>query len=209
MAGRYGSNRRPMFFLRFMVLITAILVVSLGLVILVQQLKIVDLRKFIPAGIDGVLPPPNWQSMDLLDQDRLDRMMDAIDQRAEKLDVFSKTLDETELKLEEHRKIIEKNEKSLEEEKKRLREEQKLYDKKEETITQTSRELSQMDENVAVNILQERDNQDIIWIMKVTDELAAETGMNSLVPIWLELMDPVRAAEIQRERDLIPDIEMN
>lgn len=202
------SIRRPRkknYFIRIVMWLLAVFAAFLLVVLLIQQLKIMDMRKYIPGRLDFTLPPPNWESMDLLDQDRLNRLMDANDQRSEELDVRSANLDETAAKLEEHRNQVEKERKAIEEEKKRLQEEQKLYDKKKETITQTAKELTQMDENAAVKILEKRDNQDIIWIMRVTDEIAAEEGVFSLVSTWLELMEPSRAAEIQRERDLIPE----
>lgn len=205
-----GSSKgeKQYYFIRILIWLLAIVVVSFGILIFVQQLRIVDLRNFFPTGVDGSLPPPNWQEMELLDQDRLTSLMVAIDQRAEELDVAEKKLSEEQMQVEEHHKLVEKEQNAVAEEKKRLSETQKLYDKKKETITQTARELTQMNETVAVQILERRDNQDIIWIMQVTDELAAEGGSFSLVPIWLELMDPARTAEIQRERDLIPDLEI-
>lgn len=192
-------------FVRIIMWLLLVVAAFLGVVLLVQQLRIMDMRKYIPNRLDVVLPPPNWESMEILDQDRLTRMMDANDQRAEELDVLSLQLANDQMRLEEQRKQIEKEQVSVEEEKKRLNEGEKLYDKKKETVVQTARELMQMDENIAVQILEKRDNQDIIWIMSVTDQLAQEDGMLSVVPVWLELMDPTRAAEIQRERDLIPD----
>lgn len=197
--------KRSSTFVRIIMWTLLVIAAFLAVVLLVQQLRIMDMRKYIPSRLDVVLPPPNWESMEILDQDRLTRMMDANDQRAEELDVLSAQLANDSMRLEEQRQQVEKERNSVEEEKKRLNEGEKLYDKKKETIVQTARELMQMDENIAVQILEKRDNQDIIWIMRVTDELSEEDGMLSVVPVWLELMDPSRAAEIQRERDLIPE----
>lgn len=197
--------KRSSTFVRIIMWTLLVIAAFLAVVLLVQQLRIMDMRKYIPNRLDVVLPPPNWESMEILDQDRLTRMMDANDQRAEELDVLSAQLANDSMRLEEQRQQVEKERNSVEEEKKRLNEGEKLYDKKKETIVQTAHELMQMDENIAVQILEKRDNQDIIWIMRVTDELSEEDGMLSVVPVWLELMDPSRAAEIQRERDLIPE----
>ena len=186
----------------------AVIAAGIMLSLVLHQFGVIDLRRFIPGNIDKTIAPINWQDMELLDQDRLDRMMEANDIRSEELGVRSKGLDDTAIKLEERRKKLEKERNAVEEEKKRLQEDHKQYDKKEETITQTAKELTMMDENVAVAILEKRDNHDIIWIMRVTDELALESGLFSLVSTWLSLMDPIRAAEIQRERDLIPDPEI-
>jgi len=206
MAGKRAKKVK--YGIRIIVWLLAVIAAAIMLMILLHQLGMVDLRRFIPGNLDKTLPPPNWQEMELLDQDRLDRMMQANLLRSEELDVRATGLGDTEIKLEERRKQLEKERNAVEEEKKRLEEDQKLYDKKKETITKTAVELGMMDEKVAVSVLEKRDNQDIIWIMRVTDELAKEAGSFSLVPTWLSLMDPVRVAEIQRERDLIPDPEM-
>lgn len=212
MAGRLrahsvrGGEKKHYYTLRILFLLILIVVVVLGSLVLFQYFKIIDLKNFMRAPSD--LPPVHWQEMDLLETDRLENRLAALDQKAEALEVKSRQLSEQEARLAEEQKQVQNSRKALNDEKKRLSEAQKLYDKKKETITQTSVELTQMDENAAVKILESRDNQDIIWIMKVTDELAAEAGSFSLVPVWLELMDPARASEIQRERDLIPDLEI-
>lgn len=206
MAGKRAGKVKTGF--RMLMWLLAVIAAAILLLILMQQLGMVDIRRFIPGRLDRTLPPPNWQEMELLDQDRVNRMMEANGQRAEELDVRTANLDEIEIKLEEQRKQLEKGRDAVEEEKKRLQEEQKLFDKKKETITQTAKELTMMDMQAAVAILEKRDNQDVIWIMQVTDELAAEAGSFSLVPTWLSMMDSARAAEIQRERDLIPEPDM-
>jgi len=43
------------------------------------------------------------------------------------------------------------------------------------------------------------DDQDIIDVFRKTDELAEAAGNASIVPFWLSLMEPQRAAEISRK----------
>lgn len=206
MAGRKGGKVKTG--IRILMWLLAVVAAFILLLILMQQLKLINLQKYIPGAGDSSLPSmEELSSMDLLDHDRLSLKVQANEQRAEELDVQASGLKDLEIKLEEQRKQLEKERNAVEEEKKRLQEEQKLYDKKKETMTRTASELRQMEVQKAVDRLVERDNQDIIWIMKITDEQAAEAGSFSEVPTWLSTMDASRAAEIQRERDLIPDSE--
>jgi flagellar protein FlbB len=51
----------------------------------------------------------------------------------------------------------------------------------------------------AVGILAAMDDQDVIDVLTKTDELAEAGGSASIVPYWLSLMDPQRAAELSRK----------
>ena len=51
----------------------------------------------------------------------------------------------------------------------------------------------------AVAILADMDDQDIIDVFLKTDELAEAGGTMSIVPFWLSLMEPQRAADISRK----------
>jgi flagellar protein FlbB len=51
----------------------------------------------------------------------------------------------------------------------------------------------------AVGILAAMDDQDIIDVFRKTDQLAEASGSSSIVPFWMSLMDPQRAAEISRK----------
>ncbi len=51
----------------------------------------------------------------------------------------------------------------------------------------------------AVDILLAMDDQNIIDVLRKTEELAAAGGTTSMVSYWLSLMPPERAAEIQRK----------
>ncbi|UZV88442.1 flagellar protein FlbB, partial [Treponema pallidum] len=50
-----------------------------------------------------------------------------------------------------------------------------------------------------VKILLKTDDQDVIEVFRMVDAAARQRGVNSLVPYWLSLMPPDRAAEIQRK----------
>jgi flagellar protein FlbB len=51
----------------------------------------------------------------------------------------------------------------------------------------------------AVGILAALDDQDAIDVLRKTEEIARAEGTTSVVAYWLSLMDPARAAELQRK----------
>jgi len=58
--------------------------------------------------------------------------------------------------------------------------------------------LTNMPPVAAVGILTAMANQDVIDVFLKTDELAEAGGTMSIVPFWLSLMEPERAADISR-----------
>ena len=51
----------------------------------------------------------------------------------------------------------------------------------------------------AVDILVAMEDQDIIDILRMADEIAAEQGVMSMASTWLQMMPAERAAQIQRK----------
>ena len=118
-----------------------------------------------------------------LDQDRLDKQREA-------LELFKQEL--------------EKREKSLEEREKTFNNEKKKYDDKEVNIVQIAANLEGMQPKNAVDILQNMDDQLIIDVLRKVEERAAANGTSSMVAYWLSLMEPQRAAVIQRKMAVKP-----
>ena len=67
------------------------------------------------------------------------------------------------------------------------------------TVERNAINLTNMQPERAVGILSAMDDQDIIDVFRKTDELAEADGRSSVVPYWLSLMEPERAAEISRK----------
>ena len=67
------------------------------------------------------------------------------------------------------------------------------------TVERNAINLTNMQPERAVGILAAMDDQDIIDVFRKTDELAEADGRTSVVPYWLSLMEPERAAEISRK----------
>ena len=70
---------------------------------------------------------------------------------------------------------------------------------KDRNVERNAINLTSMPPQRAVGILEAMDDQDIIDVLRKTDQLAEESGNASIVPYWLSLMDSQRAAEISRK----------
>jgi flagellar protein FlbB len=94
-----------------------------------------------------------------------------------------------------------------------LEERQRMLDEQEQSIQTRQAETGSYDRNVeqvarllsgmppanAVGILNEMEDQFAIDIIRKVEEIAQAEGTASIVSFWFSLMDPARAAEIQRK----------
>ncbi|MDR0511927.1 MAG: DUF4200 domain-containing protein [Treponema sp.] len=67
------------------------------------------------------------------------------------------------------------------------------------TVERNAINLTNMPPVAAVGILAAMDDQDVIDVFLKTDELAEAGGTMSIVPFWMSLMEPQRAADISRQ----------
>jgi flagellar protein FlbB len=70
---------------------------------------------------------------------------------------------------------------------------------KDRNVEQNARYLTGMPPQNAVGIINMLDDQDAIDVLRKTEEIAQAEGTASIVSFWFSLMDPVRAAELQRK----------
>jgi len=75
---------------------------------------------------------------------------------------------------------------------------------KDKNVERNAINLTNMPPQRAVGILAAMDDQDIIDVLRKTDELAEANGSQSIVPYWLSLMDSQRVAEISRKMGTRP-----
>jgi flagellar protein FlbB len=66
-------------------------------------------------------------------------------------------------------------------------------------VEQNARYLTGMPPQNAVGIIAALDDQDAIDVIRKTEEIARAEGTASIVSFWFSLMDPARAAELQRK----------
>ena len=75
----------------------------------------------------------------------------------------------------------------------------KKYDDKNVNVEQIANNLNGMRPEAAVDILTAMDDQTVIDVLRKVEELAKASGSASMGSYWLSLMEPSRAAEIQRK----------
>ena len=134
-----------------------------------------------------------------LDQDRLNKQLEAIDIRMEELDKRETDLEESEKQNAQIAAELAEREKNQEEREKTFNLTVKKYDDKEVNIEQIANNLNGMRPEAAVGILVAMDDQIVIDVLRKVEEMAAENGSMSMVSYWLSLMPSDRAAEIQRK----------
>ena len=134
-----------------------------------------------------------------LDQDRLNKQLEAIDIRMEELDKRETDLEESEKQNAQIAAELAEREKNQEEREKTFNLTVKKYDDKEVNIEQIANNLNGMRPEAAVAILVAMDDQVVIDVLRKVEEMAKENGSSSMGSYWLSLMPSDRAAEIQRK----------
>jgi flagellar protein FlbB len=101
---------------------------------------------------------------------------------------------------------IEQMAQELEERQKALEEQEKSFnaqvgdaDIRSRNVEQIARYLVGMPPAQAVGILTAMDDQDVIDVLRKTDEIASAEGTTSVVSYWLSLLPPARSAELNRK----------
>ena len=134
-----------------------------------------------------------------LDQDRLNKQLEAIDIRMEELDKRETDLEESEKQNAQIAAELAEREKNQEEREKTFNLKVKKYDDKNINVEQIAKNLNGMRPEAAVDILVAMDDQTVIDVLRKVEEIAAAEGTSSMGSYWLSLMPSDRAAEIQRK----------
>ena len=211
MAG-YGGNVLG----RVIVLLFLIFILAGGTILWFDYLNVIDAKhiigpvfdflrdaplvgRFIPPG-EGRTQPP------LRDDDFLDLDAERFAVRLEALELRNVELERQEHDLLGRRMLIEQMAQELEE-RQRAQDEREISfnalltdaEIRDRTVERNAINLTNMPPQRAVGILTAMDDQDVIDVFRKTDELAEADGRASIVPFWLSLMDPQRAADISRK----------
>lgn len=151
------------------------------------------------------LEPQNSQSVTTpeiiadLDKDRMEKRLNSLESREQELAQKEQELAQKEQQIEQILQELEERKKSQEEREKTFNNTQKKYDDRNVNIVQNAKNLVGMEPEKAVAILLAMEDQDIIDVLRKTEELATEGGTMSMVSYWLSLMPPERVATIQRK----------
>ncbi|MDR0584746.1 MAG: flagellar protein FlbB [Treponema sp.] len=134
-----------------------------------------------------------------LDAERLAVRLEALELRNMEMDTRQRELDTRYGEIEQMAQELEEREKALDEQENSLRAQAADAENKERNVEQNARYLNGMPPERAVGIITAMDDQDAIDVLRKTEEIAQAEGTASIVSYWFSLMDPQRAAELQRK----------
>jgi flagellar protein FlbB len=140
----------------------------------------------------------------LLEKERLRKDTEVLELRRQELDEKEAQLAAKEQELQQRSEELQQRSAALEEQQKSFNERAKAYEDRRVNLLQSSANLQNMRPENARDILVNLDDQEIIDILRVTDEEAKRAEELSLVPVWLSLMPPDRAATLTRKMSARP-----
>jgi len=201
---------------RVIVLLFLILILAGGGVVWFDYLNVIDAKHVIGPVVNllrnvpfigRIMPAGEGRTQPLLGDDghlNLDAERFAV--RMEALAQRNLELERVELELHNRRGQIEQMAQEIEQRQRSLDERENSFNAllsdaelKDRTVERNAINLTNMPPQRAVGILAAMDDQDVIDVFRKTDELAEAAGNASIVPFWMSLMDPQRAAEISRK----------
>ena len=190
---------------RVIVLLLLIAVMAAGGIVWFDYLNIIDaktvlspLYRFI--GREGRSQPKTTPEEFLsLDAERLAVRLEAIELRNKEMDTLQRDMDSRYGEIEQMAQELEERQKSLDERENSLRAQAADAENRDRNIEENARILNGMPPERAVGIMSAMDDQDVIDVLRKTEEIARAEGTSSIVPYWLSLMEPARAAELQRK----------
>ncbi len=189
---------------RVFLLILTLLALVFGGFLWFDYLGIIDVKDTLAPvlGLVGVRTRTKVEAplaADLLDRQRLDMQWEALRIREEELSTRSKELDLRQAEIEQMMDAVVERERALEEREKSFNDQLKQYDNRNANLRKVSQQFVSMPPQQARDRLLEMNDQDIIDILRMTDAIAEEQGVNSVSSYWLQLMPADRSATIQRK----------
>ncbi|MCL2444046.1 MAG: flagellar protein FlbB [Treponema sp.] len=196
---------------RTIVLILLIIVLAVGGIIWFDFLNVIDAKSVLSPVYNffGFLPfvpgegrtQPQIGADDLinLDAERLAIRLEALDLVSQEMNVQQRDLDNKHREMMQVAQELEERQKALDEQEKTFRARTEDAEDKNRNVEQNARYLTGMPPQNAVNIIASLDDQDAIDVIRKTEEIARAEGTASIVAFWFSLMEPERAAELQRK----------
>jgi len=135
----------------------------------------------------------------LLEKELLKKKENILEAKNKELELKVDDLKKKELELKEKENRLVEEKERLEEEKKLLSEKLNEYDNYKENIKTQAKYFTNMPPKEAVERFSKLGDLLAIDILRQIDKNAEEEGKISMVPYYLSLMDPERAATIQRK----------
>ena len=193
---------------RAIVLLFLIIILSAGGILWFDFLNVID-AKTVLAPVYKYLPflpgagrsqPKQEPDEDLnLDAERLAARLEALQLRSMEMDARQADLDTERDLIMQMAQELEERQKALEEQEYSLIVKAADAEDKDRNVEQNARYLTGMPPQNAVGIIAALDDQDAIDVIRKTEEIAQAEGTASIVSFWFSLMEPARAAELQRK----------
>ena len=196
-------------FSRIFFLFFVIIVLILGGSLWFDYLGVIDVKgTYAPVfqllGLGGRSTVDSPDSPDLLENERLSKLMVAVDLRAEELQLWEEAVRGRELDVLQQAAALDEQHRALQDQEKSLTESIRRYDNKAENLRQNATYLNSMPPRRAVAMLLAMDDQDMIDHLRMVEQLSQEAGEDSSVAFWFSLMPAERAATIQRKMVIRP-----
>jgi len=199
---------------RTIVLIILIAILSVGGLIWFDFLNVID-AKGVLAPIYARVPfltkilkipgpgrlQPKTKSDEIIDlnNERLAVRLEALEYLRQEMETQKRDLENQNGEIEQKRQELDELQKALDEQENSLRAKTQDAENKDRNVEQLARYLTGMPPQNAVNIIAKYEDQNAIDVLRKTEEIAKAEGTTSIVSFWFSLMDPVRAAELQRK----------
>ena len=193
---------------RSIILLLLIAILAVGAVFWFDYLNVIDAKdilgpvyRHIPfaAGERRTQPKTEPDELLNLDAERLAIRLVALDLQEQEHNIRTKALDTRYGEIEQMAQELEEQRKAVEDMENTLKANAADAEDKNRNVEQNARYLTGMPPQNAVNIIAALDDQDAIDVLRKTEEIARTEGTTSIVSFWFSLMDPVRAAELQRK----------
>lgn len=188
---------------RILVLMLLVLVLLGGGAFWFDVLGLIDAREALQpvlqiVGLGRTTPVADTEDMDLLDRIRSERRQDQLILQQEEIERRTRELEEAEDEIERRLQELDDREQTLAEREESFEAREAEYQDRRANLRRNAQTLQNMRPEQAVDILAGYEDQDIVTILRITDEIAEEEGEISLVPVWLSELPAERAARIQR-----------
>ncbi|MDR1106532.1 MAG: flagellar protein FlbB [Treponema sp.] len=195
---------------RVIVLLLLILVMAGGSLLWFDYLNIIDAKSVLAplyrfAGREGRTQPetPPGETLNI-DAERLAVRLEALDLQERELDGREQELENRYGEIEQMAQTLAEQQKAQDDREKSFNAAADQADIRERNIETNARLLTGMPPERAVGIMAAMDDLDVINVFRKTEEIAQAEGSQSIVSYWLSLMEPGRAAELQRKMAGMP-----
>jgi flagellar protein FlbB len=195
---------------RIIALLFLILILVAAGIFWFDFLHIIDARTILAPiyrliGMEGRTQPdlPDGGQLNLNDE-RYAILLEALELRTMENDRWETDIKNRQSQIEQMAQELETRQQALEDQEKSLIAGLSEAENRDRNVEQIARYLINQPPQAAAGILVAMDDQDIINVLRKTDEIAQAEESSSIVPFWLTLLPAERAAELMRKMGARP-----